>query len=180
MFSYQLTLDKKIDAHCTSGQSDNVEILMDNIDAKEREAPNKTNSDILEEAYTMYTFLAYCPQVESLQRVLTDLFQHYPSRIIVDQFENIIKGKRASFIEKEVYKRLDDIFGFQSGKITLAMSSRPDIKLDLDMDIPHLLSVRGDILSCFNSSQCINIDNILQEIGNIRLNAFYIIPNLAN
>ena len=83
----------------------------------------------------------------------------------MDQYENILEGKRASFMEKEIYGKLNYIFSFKSGKITMAISSKANIMLDIYMDIPQLMMIKEDILSCMNGSDCSMLDNILKEIG---------------
>ena len=156
----------------------NVQIRMDKIDKVERDTPNKTRPDILEEAYTMYTYLSYCPEREDyrLQYFFTDLFENYPNRIIVDQFENMLKGKRASFTEKQLYKKMNGIFNFKSGQITMAASSKQDLLLDLDLDIPQLMSIRKDILSCLHHYNCDEVDTMLKEIGNTKVK----VPNFIH
>ena len=57
------TKQKEFYAPCKFGQADDVQMLMDKIDV-ERETPNKIRPAILEEAYTMYTYLSYCPERE--------------------------------------------------------------------------------------------------------------------
>ena len=104
------------------------------------------------------------------------MFQNYPNRVIVDQFENMLKGKRPSFTEKQLYKKLKTIFNLKSGQITMAASSKQDLLLDLDLDIPQLMSIREDILPCLNNSTCDKVDTMLTEIGNTKVK----FPNYIN
>ena len=79
--------------------------------------------------------------------------------------QGVIRDKTNLEMVKLIYRKLEEIFDLQLGKIVIALSNREQLRrIQVDHDPPYLVKYKDEIRECLHHN-CTRIDNLLFKFG---------------
>ena len=131
--------------------------------------------------FSIFAVFVHCSESIPLSNFLHRLVSSQSPRTIIQATVNTItSGDLKYSVDKrgmsQFYEALDQIFNLQLGKILLAVSSPEEIKTMMDRDMPYFTKYKKEIEHCLNGTNCQDIGDLINSLGNIVFIQFKLFP----
>ena len=168
------SLEKSGRCYMDSIKSDYVEILFPELVSFVDHGNLRqsiTEEDIRTGLELFYAIL-FCPVMNiKLFRFVDQLLSFESSRTIIQTFVNIfrtgvIQNQPTLASAKEFYRVLAATLNLQYGNVLLATSTRSQLQAVVDNDWPFFTNT-SLVKTCLFNNDCVNLQSILQKLGNL-------------